>query len=180
MELLVVGAEQLFRALAVGGRGEQLTPEILERDARDAGEALRHGDVLLRAGRGLEHDGVGEYGRGHKPRHLGRGCDPVLLIHGGYDGVRAADRLISDGDGLAGLDIGEAVVVDYLKYLNLIQPVHGLRGLVVIHEHDALALRAQQVEARQRSHNVVVLVQNRIAAVAALQHQLAHVVEVIG
>ena len=107
-------------------------------------------------------------------------CDPVLLIHGGYDGVRLADRLISDGDGLAGLDIGEAVVVDYLKYLNLIQPVHGLRGLVVIHEHDALALQAQQVEARQRSHNVVVLVQNRIAAVAALQHQLAHVIKVIG
>ena len=104
----------------------------------------------------------------------------MLLIHGGYDGVRAADRLVPDGDGLPGLDIGEPVVVDYLKYLDLIQPVHGLRGLVVIHEHDALALRAQQMEARQRAHNAVVLVQNRIAAVAAFQHQLAHVVEIIG
>ena len=54
----------------------------------------------------------------------------MLLIHGGYDGVGAADGLVSHADGLPGLDIGEAVVVDDLHYLGLLQSGDGLRLLV--------------------------------------------------
>ena len=39
-------------------------------------------------------------------------------------------------------------MVDDLQYLRLLQSGHGLVQLVVIHEYDALALGAQQVEAR--------------------------------
>ena len=45
----------------------------------------------------------------------------MLLIHAADDRCRAADRLIAHADRLRGLDIGKAVVVDYLQYLGLLK-----------------------------------------------------------
>ena len=73
----------------------------------------------------------------------------------------------------------KAVVVDYLEYLNLLEPGYALRGLVVVDQHYLLAARTQQVEAGYRTHDVVVLVEHGVAAVAALEHYLAHVVDVV-
>ena len=78
------------------------------------------------------------------------------------------------------LDVGEAVVVDYLENLHLVERGHALRGLVVVHEHDLLPARAQQVEAAYRAHDLVGGVEHGVGAVAALEHNLAHVVEVVG
>ena len=103
----------------------------------------------------------------------------MLLIHGGDDGIGAAHRLVAHMDGLAGLDVRQTVVVDDLQDLCLIQPGYGLGNLVVIHQHHLLATGAQQMVAGQGAHYFFVLVQHRIAAVAALEHHLSHIVDVI-
>ena len=180
VELLVVGLEQLLRALAVGhAGGEQLLPQLLQRDLREAGEALGHGDIPLGAGGGLEHDRVGEDGPGHQPRDLGRRHDAVLLVHGGDDGIGAADGFVADADGLPGLDIGQPVVVDDLEDLHLLQPGDGLGGLVVVDQDDLLAPRFEQVEAGDGAHHLLVLIEHGIAAETALEHDLLRVVEIV-
>ena len=103
----------------------------------------------------------------------------MLLIHGGDDGVGTADRLVSDDDGLFGLNIGKAVVVDDLGYLHLFQSAHGLGCLVVVNQHDALSLRAKQMEARERTDDLVVLVYYGVASVTAGEQNLLDVVNVV-
>ena len=103
----------------------------------------------------------------------------MLLIHVGDDGRRAADGLVAHADGLHGLNIGQTVVVDDLEDLGLLEPGHGLRQLIVVNEHDALAPRTQEVIARERADDLFVLVEHGVAAVAALEHDLTHVVDVI-
>ena len=66
-----------------------------------------------------------------------------------------------------------------LPDLGLLQSGHGLRQLVVVNEHDTLAPRTQQVIARERADDLFVLVEHGVAAVAALEHDLTHVVDVI-
>ena len=100
----------------------------------------------------------------------------MLLIHSGDDGIGAAHRLIADPDGLGGLDIRQTVVVDDLQNLRLIQTRDGLGSLVVIHQNHLLAPGAQQMEAGQGAHHLLVFVQNGIAAEAALQNlSLIHI-----
>ena len=62
----------------------------------------------------------------------------MLLIHGGDDGVGAAHRLVSDGDGLAGLNICEAVVINYLQNFHLIQAGNRLGSFIVIYQYHRL------------------------------------------
>ena len=69
----------------------------------------------------------------------------MLLIHAADDRCRAADRLIAHADRLRGLDIGKAVVVDYLQNLGLLKAGYRLRLFVVVNEHNALSARTQQV-----------------------------------
>ena len=52
-----------------------------------------------------------------------------------------------------GLHVRQAVVVDDLHDLRLLEAGDGLRRLVVVHEHDALAVGPEQVVARQRAHD---------------------------
>ena len=103
----------------------------------------------------------------------------MLLVHGGDDGVGAAHRLVADGDGLAGLNVRQAVGVDDAQDLRLLDAGDGLSQLVVVHQHHLLAPGLQQVVAGQRAHHLLVLVQNGVAAVAALEHHLADVVDVV-
>ena len=68
-------------------------------------------------------------------------------------------------------------MIDDLQNFRLIEAGHGLGRLVVIDEHDTLALRADQMVTGERADDAVVFIQNGIAAVAAFQHTLADVVD---
>ena len=103
----------------------------------------------------------------------------MLLIHGGDDGVGAAHRLVAHGDGLPRLDVRQTVVVDDAQDLRLLDAGYGLGQLVVIHQHHLLAPGLQQVIPGQGADDLLLLVQNGVAAVAALQHHFPHVVYVV-
>ena len=180
VELLEVAAQQLLGGLAVHrAGGEQFTAQIVQRYAGHAGQTLGHGDIPLGAGGGLEHDRIRQDGRRHQARHMGRGHDAVLLIHGGDNGVGAAHRLVADVDGLAGLDIRQTVVIHDGQDLRLLDARHSLGQLVMIHQHHLLASWPQQMVTGQGADHLLLLIQHGIAAVAALQHHLADVVDII-
>lgn len=102
--------------------------------------------IPLGAGGGLEHDRVGDDGGGQKSCQLARGHEAALLIHAGDDGGRGAHHVVAEVDGLRCLNVGQAVVVDDLHDLGLVEPPHRLGSLVVIHQHHPLAPGTQQME----------------------------------
>ena len=180
MELLEVAEQQLLHGLVLrGGGGEDLLPQLVQGDAGDVGHPLRHPPVPGGAGGGFEHDGVGDDGGGHEPRQLGGGHEAPLLVHPRHDGGGAAHRLVADVDGVLGLDVRQAVVVDDGQDVRLLQAGDGLGGLVVVHQHHLLAAGADQVVAGEGPHHPAVGVQDGVAAVAALEDHLPHVVDVV-
>ena len=70
-------------------------------------------------------------------------------------------------------------MVDDAEQLRLLETGHGLGRFIVIHQNHLLAARLDQMVAREGADHLIVLIQNRIAAVAALGDDLAHVVEVV-
>ena len=102
--------------------------------------------VARRGRRRFEHDRVGHDGRRHQPCEVLRGHESTLLIHFGDDRRRRADRLVPEIDRSAGLDVGEAVVVDDGEDVRLLETGHRLRRLVVVDEDDALAPRLDEME----------------------------------
>ena len=64
--------------------------------------------------------------------------------------------------------------------LRLLEAGDGLRRLIVVDEDDTLAPRLDEMIPRERADDLVVFVEDRVAAVAALEHDLTHVVEIIG
>mgnify|MGYP006987704411 CR=1 FL=1 len=103
----------------------------------------------------------------------------MLLIHSGDDGIGAAHRLVADPDGLGGLDIRQTVVVDDLQNLRLMpEPCTACARSLWSTAH-TLAPGAQQVIPGQGTDDLLVLVQHRVAAVAALQHHFPHIVDVV-
>ena len=181
VELLVVGEQQVLSGTALtGGGGEDGLAQLFQGDIGDAGHAMGHINIPLGAGGRLEHDGVGDDGGENQAGHLGGGHEALLLIHTGHDGGGAANRLVADGDGVLGLNIGQTVVVHDLQNLSLVQTGHGLCLLVVVHQHDLLAAGTEQMEPGQRADNFVVLVQDGICAETALQHGVADIVHIVG
>ena len=71
------------------------------------------------------------------------------------------------------------MVVDDLQNLRLIETGDRLCDLIVVDQHDALAARADQVIARDRTDDALIFVQNGVAAVAAFEHTLAHIIHII-
>ena len=71
-------------------------------------------------------------------------------------------------------------MVDDFQDLRLLEAGHGLRDLVVIDQNDALAARLDEVIPGKRTHDLLVLVEDRIAAVTAFQDDLLHVVHEVG
>ena len=71
------------------------------------------------------------------------------------------------------------MVVDDAQDLRLLDAGYGLGQLVVIHQHHLLAPGLQQVIPGQGAYHLLLLVQNGVAAVAALQHHFPHVVYVV-
>ena len=103
----------------------------------------------------------------------------MLLKHAGDDGGGAAHRLVAHAHRLRGLNIRQTVVVDDLQNLRLLQTGHGLRHLVMVHQHHPLTAGTQQVIARQRAHHMLVFIQHRIAAETAFQHHFLHIVNIV-
>ena len=71
-------------------------------------------------------------------------------------------------------------MVDDLEDLRLLEAGDGLRRLIVVDEDDTLAPRLDEMIPRERADDLVVFVEDRVAAVAAFEYDLAHVVEIIG
>ena len=180
MELLEVTEEQLAHRLVLRcGGSEDIPPQLVQRNPRQTCHPLGSIPILFGTGGGFEHHCVGNNGRGHQPRHLLGGHDPPLLEHPGHDGGGAAHRLIAEPDGIVGLDIRQAVVINDLQNIRLIQSGNGLSHLVVVHQHHPFAPRADQMEAGQGPHHLILLIQDRVAAVTALEHYLPHVVNIV-
>lgn len=69
------------------------------------------------------------------------------------------------------------MVVDDLQDLCLIESGDRLRDLVVIDQNHALAARLQQVIARERADDMLVFIEDGVAAVAAFQDDLTDVID---
>ena len=180
VELLAVRAEELLHAPVGPVEREQRPAQLVQRDVRDAREPFGQSDVAGRTGGGLEHHGVGEDRSGHQPRHGGGGSHAVLLVHAGDDGGGAAHRLVAHTDGLSRLNIRQTMMIDDLQKLRLLQTGHGLGDLVVVHQHGALAPRPQQVEPGESANDMLLLIQDGIAAVSGGEHRFPDIVQIVG
>ena len=71
------------------------------------------------------------------------------------------------------------MVVNDGQHIRLLQAGHRLGRFVVVHQHHPLAPGLDEVVAGQGPHHPLLLVQNGVAAVAALEHHLPHVVNIV-
>ena len=71
------------------------------------------------------------------------------------------------------------MVVDDPHKFRLFQTRDGLSHLVMVHQNDALPVGTQQVIPAQCTHHKVVLVQDGVTAVAALDHSVTDIVQII-
>ena len=118
VELLIICVQHgLHRLVIPAASGKDGLPQLIQRDVGDAGHTVGQIDVPLGTGGRLEHHSVRYNGCRHQPRHLSRGHQPLLLVHPGHDGCRAAHWLIADIDGVFCLDVSQAVVVHDLQDL---------------------------------------------------------------
>ena len=85
---------------------------------------------------------------------------------------RAAHRNIAGNrpGARVGLQTADAVMVDDLQNVRLLQTVHGLGTLIVVNENDLLAVQVQQVTAADDTAVLAVLIQNREIAVTHAGH----------
>ena len=70
-------------------------------------------------------------------------------------------------------------MVDDPHQFGLLEPGNGLTHFIVIHQDQALAVGPQQMEASQGADYLSVIVQYGIAAVAALEHGILHIIDEI-
>ena len=178
LELLEIGKEQLLRAVAArGGDGEDLLPSASsESPARRAmrsamtrslsvlvGERNRIVSAMMPAA-----SRPASFGLGMTPRSWNMEVTIVQVLPTG---------LVAHVDRAGGLHVRQAVVVDDLHDLRLLEAGDGLRRLVVVHEHDALAVGPEQVVSATACPRRGPPRRARVAAVARAQRDLAHVVE---
>ena len=77
------------------------------------------------------------------------------------------------------MNVRQSVVIHNLQNLRLVQPHHGLGLFIVVHEDYLLAAGPQQMKPGQRPHHLFVFIQNRVGPEAALQHRVAHIINII-
>lgn len=132
-------------------------------DAELVGEEVHLVDVHLGAGGRLHDDRVGEDGR---QEHAGDGIgqlDAGLAELKRDDGGRGADGEVQKEDGVGRGNIGDAMVVDDLDDIGVLDTRGRLADLVVIHEDDllldflAIALDRVHVFDEHRLGDVVLL-----------------------
>ena len=176
VEFLKVGEEHLLCGLAAYGGGEDGLAQLLQRNIGNTGHTLGGADIPGGAGGRFEHNGIGQNGGGHHTCHGGRGHQATVLEHTGDDGIGGANRLIADINGIGGLDIRQAVMVDDLQNLCLFQTGHGLGGFVMVHQNHPLSAGAQQVIPAEDANHMLVFIQNGVAGEAVLQHDIPHII----
>ena len=71
------------------------------------------------------------------------------------------------------------MVVDDLQNLRVLDAVHGLGLLVVVHHNHLLALQIQQVPSGNHAHVIVVLIHNREIPVALLAHDFPDILRLL-
>ena len=99
----------------------------------------------------------------------------VFIVHLGDDGGGAAHRLVAEVHRAAGLQTADAVVVDDLQNLGLIEALHRLCGLVVVHQNDAALAQVDDVAAADHTAILAVCIQNGEIPVAHLCHHAGDV-----
>ena len=177
-ELLEILMQDLVRRLISkrGSRTEHLLCVISGVHARDLCERKTSDLVARRAGRRAEQQRVGDDGRHHKACDLLRDLDPVLMEHGIEDRAGAADRLPAEIDRIDRLDRTDSMVIDDLKDLGLLQIIHRLRNFRVVDQDDLLLLCVQKILGSDHADILVLVIQDRIRAMAELAHRLADIV----
>ena len=75
--------------------------------------------------------------------------------------------------------ISQAVVIHNFQNLRLIQARNRLRSLVVVNKNHTLSARLDQMITGKCADHTLIFVQNRIAAIAALQHALTDIVNIV-
>ena len=143
----------------------------------DLGQRLGRGLVLRRAGGGAEHERVGEDRREHEPGDVRGNLDARLLVDAIDDGAGASHGHEPEPHGTARLEAADAVVVDDLHDLGLLESVYRLGALVVVHEDDVLLLDVEHVGRAHEADVVALLVDDGEEAVARLGHDLLGVVD---
>src|SRR5699024_3930556 len=77
----------------------------------------------------------------------------------------------------AGFQVADAVVVDDLQNIRLLQSVHGLGALVVVHQDHLFAVQVQQVTAADHAAVFAVFVQDGEIPVTDAGHDLAGILD---
>ena len=173
-ERLEVRAEHILRRAArqVGTCLKHLLGVGLDVLARQRGQRLGGGFVLRGGRRRAEHQRIGQNGRQQQTRDLAAGRQALFAVHLVQNRGRAAHRNIAEIDRAGGLQTADAVMVDDLQNVRLLQTVHGLGALIVVNENDLLAVQVQQVTAADDAAVLAVLIQNREIAVTHAGHNL--------
>ena len=83
--------------------------------------------------------------------------------------------LIAERDRPAGGDVTDAVMVDDLQQVRLFHAFYRLRIFIVIDQDHLLVAIIEDVITREIAAQMIVVVDDRIAAVTALQHLLADI-----
>ena len=179
MEVLVVGKQQVFAAAVFQGRGKDLSAQILQGDIGDSRHTLRGAHVTGGAGGGLEHNRVGDDSCCHHAGHLFAGHQTSVLEHGSDDGIGRAYGLVADVNGVAGLNISQAVVVDDLQDLRFFQTGNGLGSFVVVNQYHPLSSGTQQMVTGQNANDLLFFVQDGVAVFAELQHLLLNLIHTV-
>ncbi|MPM48329.1 hypothetical protein SDC9_95053 [bioreactor metagenome] len=109
------------------------------RNLSERQEILNRRIVFEGSGRTLEHDGVTDNPTEQHPCKVGRDLHIVSQKQLVNDGAGRSQRLAADEDGISGLGGAEAVMVDDLNHLSLIDARHSLLILIMVH-HDQLGL----------------------------------------
>ena len=70
-------------------------------------------------------------------------------------------------------------MIDDLQNLRILDTVHSLRLLIVIHQNDALLLRAQQFSAGNHTKKLSILINNREITMTVLRHNILDIIDKI-
>ena len=99
----------------------------------------------------------------------------MLFIHAADDSSGAANRLVTEIHRPGSFQCTKTVMVDDLQNLRLLQTIHSLTALVVVHHNDLLAVHVQQITAADDTAIFAIGIQDGKIAVAHIGHDLAGV-----
>ncbi|CDN44000.1 hypothetical protein BN871_DZ_00040 [Paenibacillus sp. P22] len=125
-------------------------------DAGDISELARRCHILLRAGRGLEQQGIGDDGGQHQAGDFLARRQAVLLEDLQQDRSRASDRLGAVVQRRLRLEVGDAVMVDDLDDRYFIDIGSALLALVMVDKDNLLRLGGDSLDKARRADSKVI------------------------